>query len=76
MLPKRFALTFFPNRDGPLDEYDTEMAWHLHSTFTHYFIRKYLYRSAVTANCEALVSAVVDNFLAGYSLQKGAARRL
>jgi AcrR family transcriptional regulator len=66
---------FFPNRKGPISEHDVEMAWHLHSTFTHYFIRKYLYRSAVTADREALVSAVIDNFLAGYSSEKRASGR-
>lgn len=56
---------FSPNKKGRLGQLEIEMAWHLHSTFTHYFIRKYLYRIPVIENQEAFVAAVIDNFLGG-----------
>ena len=56
---------FSPRRRGRLGQIEIEMAWHLHSTFTHYFIRKYLYRIPVIGDHAAFVTAVVDNFLAG-----------
>jgi AcrR family transcriptional regulator len=56
---------FFPGKRGRLGELEIEMVWHLHSTFTHYFVRKYLYRTPVIGDRELFVAAVVENFLAG-----------
>ena len=44
---------------------DLELAWHLHSTFIYFLVRKHIHRMPVTEDRAALVSRVVENFLAG-----------
>lgn len=65
VVAREVRVEFRPGSKGRRTQLEIEMAWHLHATFTHYFVRKYLYRVPVIADRKALVSAVVDNFLAG-----------
>jgi AcrR family transcriptional regulator len=67
IVAKELRAEFRPRSRGLLTQLEIEMAWHLHATFTHYFVRKYLYRIPVIADRKALVSVVVDNFLSGLS---------
>jgi AcrR family transcriptional regulator len=43
-----------------------EIAWHLHSTFIYYLIRKYVYNVPVSDDRNGFVAAVVGQFLAGF----------
>ena len=43
-----------------------ELAWHLHSTFIYYLIRKYVYRVPVTSDRDAFIETVVHNFVAAF----------
>ncbi|KAA0970413.1 TetR/AcrR family transcriptional regulator [Aureimonas fodinaquatilis] len=48
---------------GQIDPMEMELAWHLHSTFIYFMIRKYIHRLPVIDDKAALVSRLVANFL-------------
>ncbi len=53
-----------PEREGDTTP-DLELAWHLHSTFIYFLIRKHIHRVRVSDDRAKLVSQVVENFLEG-----------
>ena len=52
-----------------------EIAWHLHSTFIYYLIRKYVYGVPVADDRDGFVAAVVRQFMAGFCTTDEATRR-
>jgi AcrR family transcriptional regulator len=51
--------------DAEPSEADLELAWHLHSTFVHYLVRKHIFRISAIGDVAALIGGTVDQFLAG-----------
>jgi hypothetical protein len=52
-----------------------EIAWHLHSTFIYYLIRKYVYGVPVADDRDGFVAAVVRQFMAGFCTTDEATHR-
>lgn len=50
---------------GEPGEAEIELAWHLHSTFIYYLVRKHIFKTRVTRDIDALIDQTVDQFLAG-----------
>jgi AcrR family transcriptional regulator len=44
---------------------DLEMAWHLHSTFIYYLIRKHIHQTSAMLETNEMINMVVDSFLDG-----------
>lgn len=53
--------------DGPVGPLDREHAWHLHSAFIYYLVRKHIHRLPVLEDKAALVTRLVTAFIAGYA---------
>lgn len=49
--------------DHPIDPLEYELAWHLHSTFIYFLVRKYVHHLPVIADKEAMVARIVRSFL-------------
>jgi AcrR family transcriptional regulator len=49
-----------------VDALDLELAWHLHSTFIYFLIRKHVHRTPTTTDRAAMVERIVENFLSGF----------
>lgn len=49
--------------DHPIDPLEYELAWHLHSTFIYFLVRKYVHHLPVMADKEAMVARIVRSFL-------------
>jgi AcrR family transcriptional regulator len=52
----------FPE-EGDIDPIEFELAWHLHSTFIYFLVRKYVHHQTVAEDKAAMVSRIVANFL-------------
>ena len=50
---------------------DIELVWHLHSTFIHHLVRKYIFRTATLIDMERLIDVTVDDYLAGAAARFG-----
>ncbi len=53
------------NNESPIDPVEYEIVWHLHSTFIYALIRKYIHHVPIHGDAQAMVGAVVGNFLNG-----------
>jgi AcrR family transcriptional regulator len=49
-----------------VDAMDLELAWHLHSTFIYFLIRKHVHRTPTTGDRAAMVGRIVETFLSGF----------
>jgi AcrR family transcriptional regulator len=56
--------------DGrPVSAVEREAAWHLHSSFVYYMIRKHVHRRSVAADREAVLGLIIDLFFDGIPRQ-------
>ncbi|MFC7397394.1 TetR/AcrR family transcriptional regulator [Chelatococcus sp. GCM10030263] len=51
------------SEEGDIDPIEFELAWHLHSTFIYFLVRKYVHHQTVAEDKTAMVSRIVSNFL-------------
>lgn len=49
--------------DGPIDPLEYELAWHLHSTFIYFLVRKYIHRLPAMADKAVMVARIIRSFL-------------
>jgi AcrR family transcriptional regulator len=59
--------------DEVIDPLEFELAWHLHSTFIYFLVRKYIHRLPVMEDKPALVARIVASFLSEFEAQATAA---
>lgn len=56
--------------DEAVDPLEFELAWHLHSTFIYFLVRKHIHRLPVMEDKPALVARIVANFLNEFGASK------
>lgn len=49
--------------DGPITPLEYELAWHLHSTFIYFLVRKHIHRLPAMEDKPAMVARIVRSFL-------------
>ncbi len=49
--------------EGVIEPIEAELAWHLHSTFIYYLVRKHIHRLPVMEDKPAMVARIVASFL-------------